>query len=119
MYIRPEQRDAVDVLKQLTWHYVILRPGLATQQEGQRQIIKFLFMFYWERLNPKETQSLIPPDRLLPASLQHLLAAPEPRPHNARLAADVVSGLTEQEAVMLYRRLTGHSSGSLADRLPN
>jgi dGTPase len=119
VYVSPPIRDAVDVLKQLTWHYVILRPALATQQEGQVKAIEFLYRFYLQRLNKPE-DSPLPIERLVPSSLTHYLDTVEgvARPHNARLAADIIASLTEDEALMLYGRLTGYSTGSLVDRLP-
>lgn len=108
-------RLQVDVLKELTWRYVILRPGLATQQTGQERVIQFLFEHFREVVGKKDSEK-----PLLPAGFRDLFApdGPSKKSHDARLAADIVSGLTEQEAVMLFRRLTGHSSGSLLDWLP-
>ena len=41
-------RDEVEALKQLTWLYVINRPGLADVQTGQRRVIEVLFEHYSE-----------------------------------------------------------------------
>lgn len=101
-------RLQVDVLKQLTWKYVIVRSGLATQQEGQRRIITFLYEYYWELLDQKK------PVDLVPAGLRHLVGTEK----NERIAADIVANLTEQEAVMLYQRLNGHVTGSVLDQMP-
>ncbi len=112
--VRPATRDAVDVLKQLTWNYVIERPALATQQEGQVMIVNFLFDFYFRGLRGEEPKPLLEIGRLVPASLRHLPG----QENDARLAADIVASLTEDEALKLYSRLTGHATGSLIDRLP-
>ncbi|MBI3932993.1 MAG: hypothetical protein HY317_06230, partial [Acidobacteria bacterium] len=114
VWIRDDRQLQVDVLKQLTWYYVILRPGLATQQAGQEKIIELLFTHFLGVIGDKKKDPLLPPGF---RGLFHP-DGPSNQPHRARLAADIVSGLTEQEAVMLFRRLTGHSSGSLLDWLP-
>jgi len=41
--IDEDYRNEVWILKQLTWYYVIERPGLGTQQYGQKLIITQLF----------------------------------------------------------------------------
>jgi dGTPase len=41
--IDANERMEVDVLKELTRHYVILNPGLAAQQHGQRRVVRKLF----------------------------------------------------------------------------
>lgn len=41
--IAPNAQREIDILKQLTWYYVIRNPALATQQAGQRNLIRELF----------------------------------------------------------------------------
>lgn len=43
IFIEKRRRAEIFMLKQLTWHYVIKNPALATQQHGQRVIIRQLF----------------------------------------------------------------------------
>ncbi len=38
------------MLQELTWHYVINNPALATQQHGYRIVIKGFLIRYWTRL---------------------------------------------------------------------
>jgi dGTPase len=42
----PDALAVVDILKQLTWHYVVERPDLATQQAGQRRRLAAVFL-HW------------------------------------------------------------------------
>src|SRR5205085_4547448 len=42
IHIQTKQRAEIFMLKQLTWHYVIKNPALATQQHGQTTIIRTL-----------------------------------------------------------------------------
>lgn len=117
VWIDPDIRLQVEVLKELTWRYVILRPGLATQQKGQQHVIEFLFQHFFaaaKEAAEKGDSSLLPPgwrDRATESSEAD-------GTHRARTAADIVSSLTEQEAVMLFRRLSGFTSGSILDWLP-
>ena len=41
--IDPQYEKQVTMLKELTWHYVINAPSLATEQHGQRKVIRGLF----------------------------------------------------------------------------
>jgi dGTPase len=44
--IDPEKQKEVFMLKQLTWHYVILNPSLGAQQYGQKRLIRELFHMF-------------------------------------------------------------------------
>jgi len=46
--IEPRAEQEVTMLKELTWFYVINNPSLATQQHGQRKIVKTLFNTFVE-----------------------------------------------------------------------
>jgi dGTPase len=98
-------RTTVDLLKRLVWHYVIQRPGLATQQKGQHAVIAELFKVY--------TEAAASEPRLLPAHASDPKYLDKTR--HERVAADVIANLTEQEAVILHRRLTGVDPGSILD----
>ena len=113
--ILADERLEVEVLKQLTWRYVILRQGLATQQAGQEAIVTFLFEHFEAAIG--DAKSLDKPH--IPAGFKDLFDTKgASKPDIRRIAADIVAGLTEQEAVMLYMRLKGYTSGSLLDLLP-
>jgi len=44
--VPPYLRAQVDVLKELTWFYVIDNRSIKTQQHGQRMVVKNLFKIY-------------------------------------------------------------------------
>ena len=96
-----EMREMCRLLKSLIRCYVIDRPGLATQQQGQRRIVSYLVAWYSDD-----------PERLLPDGRRE-----EWRDHQdaLRSAADTVAGLTEAEAVLLHRRMSGIDYGQLSD----
>jgi dGTPase len=104
----------VDVLKQLVWHYVILNPSLTTQQFGHRKVIRELFAFLLEAAR-METE-------LLPASAQdevmkinRLRTARSRRIGRIRLTADTIASMSEQSVLLLYKRISGVSPGSIMD----
>ncbi len=101
------------MLKELTWHYVIEGPHLATQQRGQIQIIKTLFEVYHEDIT-KKRYWLLPPGQRKLAEAAYAEAA-DSDVAGARIAADFIAGLAERDAVVLHQRVTGVASRSLLD----
>jgi dGTP triphosphohydrolase len=83
--------------------YVIHNPALASQQSGSNRIIKDLLTWHVD-----EPEYLLPPDRL-----------EEVEKHQSVLrgCCDHISSLTERQATLLYRRMSGISLGSITDRL--
>lgn len=92
----------VTILKELTWEYVILRPALATQQHGYETVIRRLFEYFYGALVAGEARNL-------PARFRHTAEEHGKMDDGtaARSAADVVSGLTDGEALQLFRTLSG------------
>lgn len=101
------RRMQVDMLKQLTWHYVIDRPELAAQQFGQRRIIKGLFDIYSE----EALGSTANRDRLgiFPANYREELDRETSEEGKVRYVVDLIASMTEQQAAALFHRLTGIS----------
>lgn len=112
-YIWTENRRVAEVfmLKELTWHYVIKNPALATHQEGQRTIIRELFYKYFKAATSRKSNL-----DLFPASVRELLpekpASSGSHQKVARVIIDFISGLTEEQAVALHHRIHGVSLGS-------
>lgn len=110
----------VEMLKQLTWHYVIRRSSLATQQQGQRAVVSALFGAYLAAMRdgPNRLARL----DLLPIWAREQLIREErsqaPRDViRARVAADIVCGMSEKQALDLNARMLGISLGSITDLL--
>lgn len=113
-------RHEVMLLKQLTWQYVVNSPALATLQQGQTHIVETLF----ERLSEwLRTEQLV---HRLPTRLQRIREAVRKDDSitgtlgtreaiAARTAADYIAGLTEEQAIDLYRRLYGLSTRSILE----
>jgi dGTPase len=109
----------VKMLKQLTWHYVIDNPALATQQYGQRRMIKDLFSIYREIASKEEYW------HVLPASSREEVESVTAEVSNSRdreraltrIIVDLIAGMTEKHAADMHRRLTGVSLGSALEHI--
>jgi dGTPase len=101
-------------LQSIVRKFVILNPRLATQQAGQRKIIRQLFLIYKDIVERKEV-NLIPTRFLREGSLDKLLEEGDDKAQKLRVAVDIVASFSEPEAVLMYRRLTGIDQGSVMD----
>jgi dGTPase len=110
--IEPRLRVEIDLLKALMQHYVFHNPALVTQQFGQRRVIRELFDIYFEAVKPSsKNNSIIPyPFRDSLDSIQQ-----DEELERARLVADLIASMTEQQALLLHQRLTGFTPGSVRD----
>lgn len=109
----------VNMLKQLTWHYVINSPDLATIQEGQKRTIRGLFDYLVEWALKESNRDRLPTRfRETLRSLRDddeakAVLADSPAKLAARAAADYIASLTESQALELYGRLFGTSRSSI------
>ncbi|OLZ52940.1 deoxyguanosinetriphosphate triphosphohydrolase family protein [Amycolatopsis keratiniphila] len=120
-YVEIEQSSQyrVAALKELTWFYVINRPPLAIQQEGQKRIIGSLF----DRLMMCLEKSPISPK--IPIQLRGIyrditqddtaeaMSEKNKEAGCARAVTDYICLLTEAQAVDLGERLAGRSQSSM------
>jgi dGTPase len=115
--VAKQTRFEVDLLKQLTWHYVILNPALAAQQYGQRRIVGDLFKVFLEaaRADPSASVRRVLPDTFVDALADADAKKRGRKRATIRIAADAVANLTEQQALDMHRRLTGYDSRSVMD----
>ena len=106
----------VEVLKELTWHYVIERPALSAQQQGKRTIIKTLFDVYWAASAGDLT--MLPPahqERLSKALREAESQEIQEEEARVRSVCDIICSMTDEQAVKMCIRLTGASLGSVLD----
>lgn len=103
-------------LQRMVWKFVILNPRLATQQCGQRRIIKTLFEIYREAIESGQVD-LLPTRFVKDRSLEWLSKSENLRLQKVRLAVDIVASMSETEAVLMFRRLTGIEQGSVMDHI--
>src|SRR5262249_41152692 len=112
--IDPVFRTQVELLKELTWCYVINNPALASHQHGQRLAIRTLFEVFNEAAD-KQKWALFPAlyrEEAIELTRQLQTIPPDRR---ARLVADTIAAMSDQQALRLYQRLTGLAQGSVLD----
>jgi dGTPase len=102
--------DQVQVLKQLTWYYVINRPSLVVIQRGQTKIIETLYELYRDAI--KEGSFHVFP----PAFAERAREAAGDDSETERVAIDLIAGMTEASATEIYKQEIGVSTGSLLMR---
>lgn len=108
----------VELLKTLTWFYIIKSPPLAASEEGQRRIIETLFdclMTWitrdptWQTL-PRELRTIL---ICINNAKEHLSASDPAVYLRRRGISDYIASLTETQTYDLYRRLTGEPTGPI------
>jgi dGTPase len=121
--VTTQARHEVMLLKQLTWQYVVNNPALATMQEGQKAVIDetFTSLHRWiqEETNRGTAHRL--PSRLvgIEKAFHEDQAAVDSLPTSdaqyARIVADYICSLTEEQVVNLYGRLSSRGVSSVFD----
>jgi dGTPase len=109
--IPPYLRAQVDVLKELTWFYVIDNRSIKTQQHGQRMVVKNLFKIYLHAGASEDSDVR----GILPESQKEQLRRAGTKEERVRIVADLISSMTEQQLMMTHRKLTGIELGSITD----
>ena len=109
------REEELKFLQRIVWTYVISNPRMATQRYGQKRIIKTLFEIYLQAISDRDLSFI--PARFVREFLENeaQLEDPQLNQEQTRMAVDIVAGLSEAEAVIQYRRLTGISQGLFMD----
>ncbi|MGF0173224.1 deoxyguanosinetriphosphate triphosphohydrolase family protein [Streptomyces sp. Marseille-Q5077] len=121
--IEPDIQYQVEILKELTWFYVIESPSLAALQQGQRRMIRELYgvLLGWlEDAAAKPRRSSV----RIPASLESIVKdlnedrsagarSLTPEQKRMRAVSDYICTLTEDQAYDLFERITGMYRGSM------
>ena len=101
--INPDLLDEVGMLKQLTWHYVILAPELANEQEGQRRALRQVFEAFLEASHPRKKPYLFP-ERYR----RQIEAARDDHPGVIlRIIVDYIASMSEPQFWRVHGILTG------------
>ncbi|HYH83681.1 MAG TPA: dNTP triphosphohydrolase [Longimicrobium sp.] len=122
LQVEPAHDVQLRFLQALVRVYVINNPRLATQQHGQRQIIRTLFETYLGAIK-RRNSDFVP--ALFREDVARLVDSPEkadpdkrePSEEETRLAVDIVASFTDAQAVLLHKRLTGTAPGSITELL--
>ncbi|GAB4237433.1 MAG: deoxyguanosinetriphosphate triphosphohydrolase [Stanieria sp.] len=110
------KEEELKFLQRIVWSYVISNPRLATQRYGQKKIIKTLFEIYLEAIERRDLSFI--PARFVKEYLdlhEKTNDLEDIEQEKLRMAVDIVASLSEAEAVLKYRRLTGINQGSFLD----
>ncbi len=98
--INQRAEDEIEMLKQLTWHYVILNDDLATEQHGQRRIVRDVFDAMLKAIGKDGDLNLFP------VIWRDDIKAAKTVALKKRLVVDYVAGLTEREISKCHGLLT-------------
>ena len=108
--IDPDLDAEVQILKALTWYYVIESPALVAQRFGQRALIRSLFKTFCDGALSKNDVTIFP------AFFREELERNGGDARGVkRIVADLISGMSEAQVVAVHQRLTGFSLGSALD----
>lgn len=115
--LSPQYEMEVEFLQQIVRRYVINNPRLSTQQAGQTRIIAYLYRSYHKAIRTHDSR-LIPPGFVDDAQEAVQVTNEKDRKRSvARVAADIVASLSDAQAQLLCRRMSGVATGSVGDIL--
>lgn len=100
----PNVELEVAMLKELTWVYVIEAASLASQQAGQRRVIRRLFELFEEAVHKQRYHLFAPYYR------HEILGAADDKMRR-RILIDMIAGMTESQATAMFKRLLGVDVG--------
>lgn len=110
--VDPNLKNEVTMLKELIWIYVIQDPALASQQIGQKHMVRHLFEIYTNATVSRRDW------RIFPTYYQDQLEKADHNCEKIRTCIDLIAGMTETQVHRVYNRLTGVSTeASLNDPL--
>jgi dGTPase len=116
-----EIKREVWVLRKLTEFYVLRDSALMGQQRGEEEVIRELYHALYSEIAHNDGDlgfsAVSEPFSTWLNGWQRPETMDTDELYWARIVADIIATLTEQQALQLYRRLTGQSPGSLQDRI--
>ena len=102
--IKSREKDEITILKELTWHYVILNHDLSTVQHGQREAVRTVFKTMLNASEDKKKWSLFP------LEYQEELGRVRANSRETkRTVTDFVAGMTDREVKSFYHSLRGRA----------
>ncbi len=112
----------IDLLQYLSKHYVFNNSALVAQQHGHKKLVQELFEILFDATAEDSSDGGMLPtpfdekvDQLHKNNLGYDDIDTETL--RARVVADIIASMTEQQAMELYERVTGHSPGLVTDRI--
>ncbi len=101
--LRSSAVDEILMLKELTWHYVILHNDLAKDQRGHRKMVRAVFAELRSAADEPKYWKLFPP--FFKDQIREAHGDP---PIATRAVSDYISSMTERELARRYQALTGN-----------
>lgn len=122
---RLEKEDEIErevwLLRKLTEFYVLRDSALMGQQRGEEAVIRELYHALYSELVNNDGDlgfsAISEPFSTWLEDWQRPKTMATDEIYWARITADIIATLTEQQALQLYGRLTGQTPGSLQDRI--
>ena len=122
IWISPDVRAEVELLKQLTWRYVIDHPDLVTAQQGQRRLVRKLYKdlrYLLDEAVAGKAEHKMPP-RLrqfhdICALNKYSDFDGDDHAGRARAVCDYMAALTEPQVKELAARLRGGDRDGMSD----
>jgi dGTPase len=109
-----ELETEIAILKELTWHYVILNPRMVAREYGQRRVVSTLAeAFLGSAKRPVPSLLPIPFQEELRNGLS--AAAGNEEAVRFRVVIDVIANMNDLQALRTYHRITGVSLGSVLE----
>jgi dGTPase len=106
----------LEVLKSLTKYYVISNPVLMQQQRGQKEVLRNLYEDLYDEA--KNVQGSNFPKSAIPEPFRgRIKYAGKTAAPLYRSVSDMIASLTEQQTLILHRRLRGWAPGSLQNSI--
>lgn len=117
--IPEEMQDELKLLKEITKYYVHNETSLVGIQRGQKEVISELFDIIYKAATNQERLNIIP--QQFRSQIREINQREDERVEyereRVRRVADVISSMTERQAIGLYKRLTGDAPDSITNRM--
>lgn len=114
--VSPRLRKEVDVLKYMLIKYVLDDPAVRAQRRGERKVIEDLFEIFYEATQPNSEEDV----EVIHQPFREKAIELEENGDNrrrVRLVTDIITSMTEQQAIRIHKRLTGDAPGSLQETI--
>ena len=102
-------RRQVDLLKEFTWHYIILDRDLALSQAGQRKAVRTVFRKLLPAARRRDLHFFpaVIRDSLASGHVLDAIIGLDNDKLDVRLVADYIAGMTEKELMRVFRTMEG------------
>jgi len=114
--ISVQTRAEVELLKSMTWVYVIESRALMSQRYGHARLIASLFSILYEAATSNDSEGRSRDIKIFPEFFQEQIQDSKlDQIIVVRTVADYIASMTEPQAIGLHHRLTGFSLGDALD----